>query len=337
MFTVRVLHPLHRAGLALVAVLIYWIGFSAILSGRPPWDMLSTVNVCLAAYALGRLMSRYVTPWAFPAAVVAAALAVVLSSPAGSFSHLSAQGFLGYSNAKAAFFVQAAFATVMVFARNRSWKVGACLLPALVLFLAIPVSSRSLGASLSALVIVPAVYVAVFRRGHRPLMIAAIALVAFAVLSSAFLGREFSDGISGGRESRAAELLDPGRARAWADAYGTLSDRPVFGVGPGGFSAASGNALFVSDLRWAHNEFLQVGAELGVVGLLLVLTLFAWTFMRLSSPLAGSSTVAALAIAALGIHTSVDYLFHFPLLPAMTLALVGSTPLRGPRGAMSQF
>ncbi|HEU4463786.1 MAG TPA: O-antigen ligase family protein [Gemmatimonadota bacterium] len=323
--------------MALLAVLVYWVGFSAILATRPPWDMLSALGLCLAAYVLGRLTSRHVTPWALPAAVVVAALAVVLRSPAGSFSHLSAQGFLGYSNAKAAFFVQAAFATVMVFARNRSWKVGACLLPVLVLFLAIPVSSRSLGAFLSSLVILPAIYVAVFRRGHRPLMISAIALVAFAVLSSVSLGRAFSNGISGERESRAAEALDPGRARAWGDAYGILSDRPVLGVGPGGFSLASGNALFESDLRWAHNEFLQVGAELGVVGLLLVLGLFAWTFMRLSSPLAGSSTVAALAVAALALHASVDYLFHFPLLPAVTLALVGSTPLRGPRGSMSQF
>ena len=313
-------------------MLIYWIGFSAILSGRSPWAMLSVQGLCVAAYALGRLASRYVTPWALPAAVVVSALAVVLRSPAGSFSHLSAQGFLGYSNAKAAFFVQAAFATVMVFARNRSWKAGACILPVLVLFLAIPISGRSLGGFLSSLVILPAVYVAVFRRGHRPLMIAAMTLVAFAFLSSVFISRSFSDGIGPGRESRTAAALDIGRARAWSDAYGIMSEHPVFGVGPGGFSEASRNALFESDLRWAHNEFLQVGAELGVVGLFLVLSLFAWTFMRLASPLAGSSTVAALAVAALATHASVDYVFHFPVLPAVTVALVGSTPLRGPRG-----
>lgn len=329
----KLLHPLHRVGLALAGVLVYWIGFSAVLAGRSPWATLSVLGLCVAAYAAGRLTSRFVAPWALPAAVVAAALVLVVRSPGGSFSHLSAQGFLGYSNAKTAFFVQAAFAAVMVFARNRSWKVGAGLLPVLGLFLAIPISSRSLGGFLSSLLILPAVCVAVFRRGHRPLMIAASALVAFAFLSSAFIGRAFSDGIGPGWEARTAEVLDLGRARAWSDAYGIMSDHPLAGVGPGGFADASRNALFESDLGWAHNEFLQVGAELGVVGLYLVLSLFAWAFMRLSSPLAGSSTVVALGVAALAAHASADYILHFPVIPAVTLALVGSTPLRGPRGA----
>jgi O-antigen ligase len=325
-------HPLHRVGLALLAALGYWIAISAILSQRAPWAMLSGLVFCALGYVAGRLTARYLALWALPAAVVVAALAVVYTSPSGSFSHLSAQGFLGYANAKAAFFVQAAFATVIVFARNRSWKVGLILLPPLVLFLAIPAASRSLGAFLSSLVILPAVFVAVFRRGHRPMMIAAMALVAFTFLSSLSMSRAFSNGIEEGPESRAAGVLDYGRARAWGDAYGMLSEYPVAGVGPGGFADASRSAIWESDLRWAHNEFLQLGAEIGAVGLFLVLSLFAWTFMRLSSPIAASSTVAALAVAALATHASVDYLFHFPVIPALTLALVGSTPLRARRG-----
>jgi O-antigen ligase len=162
-------------------------------------------------------------------------------------------------------------------------------------------------------------------------MIAAIALVACSLAVSLFSSSKFSDGFSPGREVRIAERIDYGRAASWGVAYKMLSQHPVFGVGPGGFRGASPFSRPISDLRWAHNEFLQIGAELGVVGLFLVMALFAWTFMRLASPLAGSSTVAALAVGALATHASVDYLLHFPALPAVALALVGSTPLRGPR------
>jgi len=329
--TVRVLHPLHRAGIALVAALSLWILVSAIVSGRAPWAMLAVVGISACGYALGRLAARKLAYWAVPAAVVGFALAEVYRSPAESFSFLSAQGFLGYSNAKSAFFVQAAFASVFVLARNRSWKVGLGILPAVALFLAIPIATRSLGAFLSSLVVLPAVFVAVFRRGHRPLMIAAMGIVACSLLLVLFVSSKFSNGFSPGREVRVAQMVDYGRAGSWGVAYKVITQHPVFGVGPGGFREASPFSRPISDLQWAHNEFLQIGAELGIVGLFLVLALFAWTFMRLSSPLAGSSTVAALAVGALATHASVDYLLHFPALPAVTLALVGSTPLRGPR------
>ena len=122
----------------------------------------------------------------------------------------------------------------------------------------------------------------------------AMAIVLLTFLSTSVISRAFSDGIRPGREDRAAEVLDYGRAEAWGDAYEILSEHPVFGVGPGGFRDASRTARRERDLRWAHNGYLQIGAEIGVVGLFLYLTLFAWTFMRLSSPLAGSSTVEKL-------------------------------------------
>lgn len=324
-------HPIHRVGLALVAALSVWIVASAIFTGRSPLAMLSVLGICTASYSLGRIAARHVAMWAFPAAVVVGALAVVLKSPSGTFSFLSGEGFLGYANAKAAFFVQAAFAAVVIFARNRSWKIGLLLLPAFGLFLAIPVASLSLGAFVSALLVAPAVFVAVFRLGHRPLMISALALVALCFLSSLLMSRAFSNGFGTRQEQRIAESLDTGRARAWGDAYGMLSEHPAFGVGPGGFGEVSPVARQVSDLRWAHNEFLQVGAETGIVGLLLLLTLIAWMFMRLSTPLAGSSTVVALAVAALAAHACADYILHFPVVPAIVSGLVGSTPLRGPR------
>jgi O-antigen ligase len=81
------------------------------------------------------------------------------------------------------------------------------------------------------------------------------------------------------------------------------------------------------DLGWAHNEFLQQGAETGIIGLALVLALLGWVFWRLWNAGTAAAAVAALGLSAIVIHACADYVFHFPLLPATTAALVGSASM----------
>lgn len=323
----RLLSPTDLAGLVLVATLTAWILATASLSGRSPWPMLLTLLLCTAAFAVGRIGTALLARWVVPAAVVALALIVFLRSPEGNLSILSARGFLGYTNARAAFFVQAAFAVVLIVAAARSWKTAPLVLPAAAagaLFVVVPIASRSLGGFLSSLFLIPAVFVAVVRRGERAVMAGAIVILMAAVASSFLLAREFSDGFGSVREHRLADALDYGRAVAWWEAYEMLRDHPSFGVGPGGFRDLSRQAQLRPDLGRAHHEFLEVGAETGVVGLVLLLALLGWAFRRLARPLTVPSTVAALALASLATHACADYLFHFPLLPAITSALVGS-------------
>ena len=90
-------------------------------------------------------------------------------------------------------------------------------------------------------------------------------------------------------------LQDAGRASVWADSYRIFVDHPLFGVGPGGFAETSPTAREERDLRWAHNEFLQQGAETGLPGFLLLLGLLAWLFWKLWSVGSGRAAVAALA------------------------------------------
>lgn len=81
-----------------------------------------------------------------------------------------------------------------------------------------------------------------------------------------------------------------GRLMVWQRGIGYMLDHPVFGVGAMNFPAAEGvlsPLAWVQDygigVRWtaAHNSLLQVGAELGIPGLVLLLGLVVATFRTL--------------------------------------------------------
>jgi O-antigen ligase len=83
---------------------------------------------------------------------------------------------------------------------------------------------------------------------------------------------------------------ETGRLQIWQRGVGYMLQYPVLGVGPGNFQTAEGRLSplavrqeFGRGVRWnaAHSSFIQVGAELGVVGLLLFVTLIASAFAAL--------------------------------------------------------
>jgi O-antigen ligase len=91
-----------------------------------------------------------------------------------------------------------------------------------------------------------------------------------------------------------------GRMQIWSRGIDYMLQNPLFGVGPGNFPAAEGTLSpfaqrrqFGVGVRWsaAHNSFIQVGAETGVIGLALVVALLASAFVALhrSRPREGSS------------------------------------------------
>ncbi|MGH2737774.1 MAG: polysaccharide deacetylase family protein, partial [Actinomycetota bacterium] len=74
-----------------------------------------------------------------------------------------------------------------------------------------------------------------------------------------------------------------------------------------------------------HHGFLQQGAETGLVGLGLLVVLFLWGFWRLvlAGP-SGMAVMGAFALGGLGILACSDYVFHFPLVVAVTAGLLGA-------------
>jgi O-antigen ligase len=83
---------------------------------------------------------------------------------------------------------------------------------------------------------------------------------------------------------------DAGRMKTWERGFAYMVGRPVLGVGAGNFPVAEGTISPLARLqergigvRWgaAHNSFLQMGAELGIPGLLLFIGLIATAFLSL--------------------------------------------------------
>ena len=124
----------------------------------------------------------------------------------------------------------------------------------------------------------------------------------------------------------------------WKVALRTFGDHPVAGVGSGGFQAEwLRERPFREPVRDAHSLYIETPAELGLVGLALLLTLLgavAVAARRAGRALAGP--VAALA--AFALHAGVDWDWELPALTLVALVLAGlvlaTSPARsaGPGG-----
>lgn len=139
---------------------------------------------------------------------------------------------------------------------------------------------------------------------------------------------------------------DAGRMKIWERGLGYMADHPVLGVGVNNFAVAEGTISPLAKLqergigvRWgaAHNTFIQVGAELGIPGLLLFVGVIASAFASLrhvarhalsaSPPARQVSRLAQTLMAALvgfvvgGFFLSLAYADMLYILTALAIAL----------------
>ncbi len=94
-----------------------------------------------------------------------------------------------------------------------------------------------------------------------------------------------------------------GRWQVWQRGIGYMLERPLFGVGAADFGTAEGQLSPLAKLqergigvKWsaAHNSFVQIGAELGVPGLVFFLGVFVTTFRALRAVRRAEARVASL-------------------------------------------
>jgi O-Antigen ligase len=306
------------AGAAIAAAL-------ALVALRAEGDGATVVDLVAAvtgAFVIGRFssaMHRSVIPLAVVAAGVWVALQPGVSGAGGPLS-----GPFGYRNAVAAFLVQASVAALMLAVASTAGapRVVAAVLGSVVAVWLAWLAVQNASTAAFALGLIPlSLFSFAGRRGARFGVIASGVALTVVLAATVGLGATYRPG----SESFATRALTERRLELWSEALDILAEHPG-GVGVGGFATTAPTAIRDGDARWAHQEFLQVGVELGWAGLALVVLLFVWGFARLALHPRPDAYVAlgAASLAALGIHASVDYVWHFPAMPLAAAALVGA-------------
>jgi len=164
---------------------------------------------------------------------------------------------------------------------------------------------------------------------RRPRAGAAVVVGAVILLGA---GAGVAGALDPARSSRLT-LASPDRAEEAAAALRVAADHPVTGAGPGQvvltWRDADGRRLVA---HYAHNEYLQTAAELGFVGLALVLVLAGGIFRETRRGAGDPVRAAAGAgLAAVALHSGMDFLWHIPAIPlaCAALAAVASQPPPG--------
>lgn len=170
-------------------------------------------------------------------------------------------------------------------------------------------------------------------------VLAARPRVAAATVVGASLLLAVAAGLAGGLDAARGSrmtLTSSDRANEAAAALRIGADHPLAGVGPGravlAWRDGDGRRLVA---HYAHNEYLQTFAELGAVGVALVLALVVAIVREVRRARVDPVRAAAGAgLAAVGLHSGMDFLWHIPAIPLVCAALVAvACPPR--KGALS--
>jgi O-antigen ligase len=268
--------------------------------------------------------------------VLLATLVIASGSRTGVLSTAPLSGPLEYINADAALYVQASVAGLMLAFTPLPLPLRMLGGLAAGVFATLPFFIHAVAATWL-VVVLPAVAIfAVAIAGARGARVA-IALCGLLFVASLtatiWLGGTYSSSPQPNVFQRAAgEFVDQDRLIFWHEAFRLMSRNPGMGVGPRRYQVVSPVASRNPDDRWAHNEFLQQGAEGGIAGLMFSALIFVWGFARLWFTRAPDAITAlsAAALAALGIHACVDYVMHFPVIPILAAGLVAAGMVERP-------
>lgn len=305
-----------------LALAAAWTVISSGASGGSPYGVVGTIAASAATLVATSLLPRS-SRWRVLATITGSAVILAVVFGGDILSPSPRGGPFGYANATGGFYLLATVAGLMLatsastsWARRAGWAAAA---PCAV----IVVTSGSAANSVLLVLVAAALGVApVLER--RP-GITRVAIVGMgALLAVVFAGSVVIGAGYGGGRSR--NPLDERRQALWRDAITLIRENPVVGVGPGRFATESPVARSDADARWAHNGFLQVAAEIGLPGLLLIASAFAFTVAGLAATAQPDvmSILATAGVIAFGIGSSVDYLMHFPALPVTAAALAGT-------------
>jgi O-antigen ligase len=321
--------PIELIGLLLFLAAAGWAFLSALASGGDPIEVAAMLVAVLLVFWGARVVTgRFPTLVAAMVALGIASAGVLFG--ADLFTDGPLGGPLGYTNASAALYLQGVVASLMLFVESRR----ALRVAALAATLAFCVATLLTGSqAANALLALPAIaLLGSSRRAAGRVIVLFLALFLTALASTILIGATYSHhGSAGGITGLIDTTLSSRRSALWHDALVLTTDNPIVGVGPGRFRYESPVARSDRDAAWAHNGFLQQGSEGGVPALVLAVSIVVWAFIRLlRAPRPSVASLGAASLAVLVIHSCIDYLLHFPVLPLTVAALVGAGVGTGP-------
>jgi O-antigen ligase len=327
---------LDTVGVGLFVAAGCWMLWTSLRSGGSAAPGIRVLLIC----GLVLVVVRTLGPRArliVPAACLVAAVIVAARSKTGILTTAPLSGPLEYVNADGAFYVQAAIAGLMLAygAGSRPRSIRALGAVGAGLFAVLPFIVHAVAAAWLVVVLpgIALLSVAVAgARGTRAAVAVCGLLFASSLAATMWLGSSYRPtGDPSVLQRAAIGAVSEQRLRLWHDAFVIMRSQPVTGVGPGRYQVVSPIASRDPDSRWAHNEFLQQGAEGGIAGLGLLALIFLWGFFRLGAVMTPGpiTALSAPSLAALGIHACFDYVMHFAAIPVMAAALVATGAVDG--------
>ncbi|AZQ76754.1 O-antigen ligase domain-containing protein [Flaviflexus ciconiae] len=304
-----------------VGVWLVWLTSVSLLSGKPPAVTSPYVVVpvvLIGGILLGQVLAlRWTDGRTLELAFVALALAI-LATPI-------------YANASAAVGVQlVALASLGIIGRQRIRSVGTeeneqdTAVPSrqrapsqqiLIVGLFLIGTLLALGSQAAIALLIPLLVVSFWaiRKCSGPprwlLVGAGIFVAEMAAIAVITLGirESWSPWLS------ADDSLSSARHTLWSDALALWRANPIAGAGPGTFTESSELASSTPDLAAVHSIVLQVAAELGAIGLLLLGAIFVLGLLLVTRGPRDQSLIAAAAWTSLAVHASIDHLEDFPV------------------------
>lgn len=230
-----------------------------------------------------------------------------------------------------------------LFARRTHARAAGMLSIALLIFAGLVCSLSKMGfaAGLAGLFAMGALAIAGKVQGGRK-WLAVAGLAALVLFGFIFLPSDAFIANYGGLTSKGPAALE-GRGPIWRETLHLIAAYPVFGCGLGNYETAFlkyQTSVVDRVFTYAHNDYLQVAAELGVAGFLiaavLLLPVFARPFRAASQGSDRTTRYLGLgcagAIVAIGLHSLTDFNMYVPanaLAMAWVCGIGASLPLRG--------
>lgn len=113
------------------------------------------------------------------------------------------------------------------------------------------------------------------------------------------------------------------RHTLWSDALSLWGQHPIVGAGPGAFTESSELASSTAHLAMAHSSVLQVGSELGLIGVLLFAGILGAGLAVASSGSRPAALIGVAAWTALAVHSLIDHLYEFPVVTIAAGVVIG--------------